>query len=74
MLNPDADKFSQANGGYGFLCMLEFLFAFTFFSANSGTENKNIMKGLKGITGCHSSETHACVSSKVRLVCARMSV
>lgn len=74
MLNPDADKFSQTNGGYVFLCMLEFLFAFTFISTNSGKENKNIMKGLKGITGCHSSETHACVSSKVKLACARTSV
>lgn len=32
------------------------------------------MKGLKEITGCHSSETHACVSSEVKLACAPISV
>lgn len=53
--------------------MSEFLFAFTFFSANSGKQNKNIMKGLKEITGCHSSETHVCVCREVKLACARMS-
>lgn len=62
------------NGGHVFLCMSEFLFAFTFFYVNSGKENKNIMTGLKEITGCHSSETHACVCREVKLACADMSV
>lgn len=62
------------NGGHVFLCMSEFLFAFTFFYVNSGKENKNIMTGLKEITGCHSSEAHVCVCREVKLACADMSV
>lgn len=45
-----------------------------FSSANNGKENKTIMTGLKEITGCHSSETHACVCREVKLECASMSV
>lgn len=51
-----------------FLSVPEFLFAFTFFPPNRGKENKNIIKGLKEITGCQSSETQS-VCVRVCVVC-----
>lgn len=56
--NSPALVFS-ARGYVFFFAMPEFLFAFTFFPQIGGNENKNIIKGLKGITGCQSSESQS---------------